>query len=51
MWFVNGFVHGGSLTSRLRRLSMITPETSFAAQAADGLPLRHDVRMSAINCR
>jgi hypothetical protein len=49
--FVNGFVHGGSLTSRLRRLSMITPGTSFAAQAADGLPLRHGVRMSAINCR
>jgi hypothetical protein len=33
-------VHGGLLTPRLRRLSMITPRMSFAAQAADGLPLR-----------
>jgi hypothetical protein len=29
----------------------LTPRTSFATQAADGLPARRGARMSAINCR
>jgi hypothetical protein len=49
---VHGIVHEASEEGRrggwaVRR----TPRTSFATQAADGLPLRRGVRTSAINCR
>jgi hypothetical protein len=48
---VHRIVHEASEEGRRGWAVRHTPRTSFATQAADGLPLRRGARASAINCR